>query len=94
VHRLFFEVDRAEPPAGYRALLPADTFDYPPVALAGIAVHTASPLALYQLRAGIASRRSFGPLNERQLSSMAQLRESFFPDRSEAELLPRIEPLS
>ena len=94
VHRLFFEVDGGEAAAGYRALLPADTFDYPAVELDGVAVHPASPLALYQLRAGIASQGSFGPLSERQLSSMAQLRERFFPDRSTADLEPRVEPLN
>jgi hypothetical protein len=37
---------------------------------------------------------SFGPLSEPQLASLAALRERFFPDRSEEELLPRIELLA
>jgi hypothetical protein len=33
-------------------------------------------LALYQVRAGIARRNSFGPLSDRQLAKLAELRES------------------
>ena len=68
-------------------------FDQPPGQLEGIAVHTISPLALFQIRAGVARRNSFGPLSERQLATMAELRERFFPDRSEEQLLPPSEPL-
>lgn len=50
-------------------------------------------LALFQIRAGVARRNSFGPLSERQLATMAELRERFFPDHSEEQLLPRSEPL-
>jgi hypothetical protein len=57
----------------------------------GIAIKPISPLAL--MRAGVAARNSFGPLSERQLAALAQLRERFFPNRSEDELLPRCEPL-
>ncbi len=91
VHRLFFAVDGREAPAGYRFALPDDAFDYPPVEIDGLRVRVVSPLTLYQLRAGIASQGSFGPLSERQLESLAAVRERFFPDRSEEELLPRIE---
>jgi hypothetical protein len=78
---------------GYHVLLPSDLYAHPPVRIEGIEIRTASPLALYQLRAGIASQGSFGPLSEQQLSTRAQLRETSFPNRSEAELLPRTEPL-
>ena len=94
VHRLFFAVDGREAPAGYRFALPDDAFDYPPVEIDGFRVRVVSPLTLYQLRAGIASQGSFGPLSERQLASLAALRERFFPDRSQEELLPRIELLA
>jgi hypothetical protein len=67
VHKRFFTIDDEEPPAGYRLRLPPDTFDRPPVELEGIPVWTASPLALYQLRVGIARQGSFGPLSERHL---------------------------
>ena len=51
------------------------------------------PLALYQMRAAVAERNSFGPLSERQLATMAQLRERFFPESPDDELLPPSEPL-
>jgi hypothetical protein len=50
-------------------------------------------LALYQIRAGVAERNSFGPLSDRHLATLAQLRARFFPGRSEDELLPPVEPL-
>jgi hypothetical protein len=68
-------------------------FDQPPTHLEGIAVNVISPLALYQIRAGVARRNSFAPLSARQLATMAELRERFFPDRSEEQLLPPSEPL-
>jgi hypothetical protein len=93
VHKLSFTVDGEEAPAGYQLQLPDDLFDQPLVELEGIAIKPVSPLALYQIRAGVAERNSFGLLSERQLVTLTQLRERFFPDRSEQELLPRCEPL-
>jgi hypothetical protein len=93
VHKLFFEVDGAEAPAGYRVRLPGDMFEQPAVELDGVRIRTVSPLALYQMRVGFSSRGSFGKLTEKQLSSASRLRERFFPDHSEAELAPFIEPL-
>jgi hypothetical protein len=93
VHKLSFTVDDREAPAGYQLQMPDDLFDQPLVELEGIEIKTIPPLALYQMRAGVAERNSFGPLSERQLAMLAQLRERFFPDRSEDELLPPCEPL-
>jgi hypothetical protein len=93
VHKLSFDIKGQEAPCGFRVRLPDDTFEQPPVDLGGIRIHTVSPLALYQLRAGIASRGSFGELSERQLESAKRLREVFFPDRSEADLAPVVETL-
>ena len=93
VHRLTFTVRGAEAPAGYQLRLPDDLFDHPAVELDGVPVRPIPPLALYQMRAGIAARNSFGPLSERHLATMAQLRERFFPERDEAELLPECRPL-
>jgi hypothetical protein len=93
VHSLAFDLDGQEPPAGYRLQLPADTFDHPPVQLHGICVRTASPLALYQMRLGIARQGSFGTLPEKQLDSMRRLKERFFPDRPDVELQPLVERL-
>ncbi len=93
VHRLSFTVGGEEAPAGYQLRLPDDLFDQPPVELEGISIKPISPLALYQMRAGVAERNSFGPLSERHVLTLAQLRECFFPERSEEELLPLCEPL-
>jgi hypothetical protein len=91
---LSFTVGGEEAPAGYQLQLPDDLFDQPLVELEGIAIKPISPLALYQIRAGVAERNSFGPLSDRHLATLAQLRERFFPGRSEDELLPPLEPLS
>ena len=93
VHKLSFTVAGEEAPAGYQLQLPDDLFEQPLVELEGIAIKPLSPLALYQIRAGVAARNSFGPLSERQLHSLSDLRERFFPDRPEDELLPPSEPL-
>lgn len=94
IHKLAFDIDGREAPAGYQILMPRDTFEHPPVAIDRIVVRTASPLALYQLRIGIASRGSFGELSAQQRESARRLKERFFPGRSEADLRPRIEPLT
>lgn len=93
VHRLAFTVGGEEAPAGYQVRLPDALFDQPSVELNGIALTPISPLALYQLRAGIAQKNSFGPLSERHLDMLARLRERFFPDRTQEELLPPVEQL-
>ena len=94
IHTLAFDVDGREPPAGYQLLLPRDTFAHPPVEIDGVIVRTASPLALYQLRVGIASQGSFGPLSAQQRNAARRLKERFFPLRSKADLEPQIEPLA
>ena len=94
IQKFAFDIDGREPPAGYQLLLPRDTFEHPPVELDGVAVRTASPLALYQLRIGIASQGSFGPLTERQRETSRRLKERFFPLYHDADLQPRIEPLT
>ena len=91
VHRLAFDLDGAPAPAEYRIALPDDTYQYPPVTIEGIPVRVASPLALYQLRAGFAARGSFGPLSERQQAVARHLREAFFPDQPATELAPEIQ---
>jgi hypothetical protein len=94
IHTLAFDIDGREAPAGYQILLPRDTFVHPPVEIDGVAVRTASPLALYQLRAGIASQGSFGPLSPQQQESARRLKARYFPHTPDVELEPRIEPLT
>ena len=93
IHRLLFEIDGKEPPAGFRVHLPPDTFTHDPVEFEGVRVWPASPLCLYQIRIGIASRGAFGELNEKQRRSLGRLKDAFFADRSDDELMPRITPL-
>jgi hypothetical protein len=93
VFRLGFPIDGKEAPAGYRLIMPADTFEQGRISIDGIEVWPASPLALYQMRIGIASQGSFGELNQKQRASLRRLKESYFPDRSDEELAPPIEPL-
>lgn len=93
VHKLAFTVGGEEAPAGYQLRLPDDLFDHPLVELEGIPIKPIPPLALYQLRAGVAKQNSFGPLSERHLATMAELRERFFPESPDDELLPPSEPL-
>jgi hypothetical protein len=94
VHSLSFEIGGAEPPVGYRFRLPDDTFDYPPVEIEGTRIRVASPLALYQIRVGIAGQGSFGELSERQRASARRLREQFLADVPDDELEPQVERLA
>ena len=93
VWKIAFQVDGAEAPAGYQFELPSDTYVHPPARLDGIDVHVASPLALYQIRAAISERGSFGPLSASQRARLVALQEAFFPGRRNEDLLPVIEPL-
>lgn len=94
IRKLAFDIDGREAPAGYQLLLPRNTFEHPPVEIDGVALRTASPLALYQLRVGIASQGSFGPLTTQQRESARCLKERFFPLIPDLDLKPRIEPLT
>jgi hypothetical protein len=93
IWKIAFQVDGHEAPAGYQFELPGDTYTHAPARLDGIAVHVASPLALYQIRAAIAAGGSFGPLSASQRGNLSKLREAFFPGRAGHELTPTIEPL-
>jgi len=89
VHNLAF----APVPVPYRVALPDDMFDHPPVTLEGIELHVVSPLALHQIRIGIASQGSFGELSDRHLAASRQLCQMFYPDVDPASLAPVVEPI-
>ena len=93
VHRLSFTVGGEEAPAGYQLRLQDDLFDHPLAELEGITIKPIPPLALYQMRAGVAKRNSFGPLSDRHLATMAELRDRFFPELTGDQLLPTSKPL-
>jgi hypothetical protein len=80
-------------PAGWRARLPDDTFQWPPVDLDGIAIRVASPLALCQMEVAIAARGSFGELSASHRDLTRRLRERFLPGLAEAALEPHVERL-
>ena len=93
IARVHYTFESGEPPVGYRVYLPADTFTYPPVTLEGSQVRCMSPLAACQLRMGIGSRGTFGPLRDSDREASARLRAKFFPSEDESALMPRVESL-
>ena len=78
----------------FRVDLSDGVFDYPVSDLDGIAVRTVSPLALYQIRAGITMAGGFGPPRPKDVTSQEALRARFFPDASPESLQPRMTEVS
>lgn len=75
----------------YRIYLPDDLFTYPVTLIEGTPIRTLSPLALYQVRAGLDITRTFGGLRPKDIAPQRRLRTVFLADRAEAALRPRIE---
>jgi hypothetical protein len=65
-------------------------FDHAPSSLDGVAVRTVSPLALYQIRAGIELAGGFGPMRPKDVAAQEALHERFFRDASAESLLPTL----
>ena len=78
----------------FRVDLSGGVFDYPVSDLDGIALRTVSPLALYQIRAGITMAGGFGPPRPKDVTSQEALRARFFPDASPESLQPRMTEVS
>jgi hypothetical protein len=93
IARVHYTLEAREAPVGYRVYLPSDTFSHAPVTLEGIQVRCISPLAGYQLRVGIGSRGTFGPLRDSDREASTRLRAKFFPSEDEGALMPRVESL-
>jgi hypothetical protein len=93
VAKVHYRLETGEAPVGFRTYLPADTYDYPSVLFDGFPVRCISPLANYQLRAGFASRGTFGSARPHDLVTMERLRAMFFPATDESELLPKVEDI-
>jgi hypothetical protein len=74
----------------FRVDLSDGVFDSPLAELDGIALRTVSPLALYQIRAGITMVGSFGPPRPKDVASQEALRARFFPDASSESLEPAL----
>lgn len=65
-------------------------FDNPVSNLDGVAVRTVSPLALYQIRAGIIMSGGFGPVRPKDTASQDALRTRFFPSAPLESLQPTL----
>ena len=65
-------------------------FDADPVTLDGMAIRTVSPLALYQIRAGIVRAGGFGPPRPKDLLAQEALRARFFPTADPECLAPLV----
>ena len=77
-----------------RIYLPDDLFAHPVALIEGTPIHTLSPLALYQIRAGLDITRTFGGLRPKDIAPQRRLRAVFLADRTEALLRPRVENVS
>lgn len=78
----------------FRVDLSNGVFGQPPSDLDGIALRTVSPLALYQIRAGVTMAGSFGPPRPKDVTSQEALRTRFFPDVSPESLQPDMTEVS
>lgn len=65
-------------------------FDHPVSDLDGVAVRTVSPLALFQIRAGIIMSGGFGPARPKDIASQDALRTRFFPSAPLESLQPTL----
>ena len=65
-------------------------FDHPVSSLDGIALRTVSPLALYQIRAGITMAGGFGQPRLKDITSQEALRSRFFPEAPTDSLQPAL----
>src|SRR5262245_26592699 len=84
----FHMVDRAG--RIFRVDLSDGVFDHPVSSLDGIALRTVSPLALFQIRAGITIAGGFGEPRPKDVASQEALRERFFPEVPTESLQPTL----
>jgi hypothetical protein len=77
----------------FRVDMPSDTFAFPKSTIDGVSLQTISPLAQYQIRAGFGQIGSFGEPEPKHALAQKRIRETFFPDKSEQDLAPKIKEL-
>jgi hypothetical protein len=77
----------------FRLSLPSDTFEYPATVLAGVTVHTVSPLALYLMRVASAWTRYEGERREGDLQVAATIRSALVSNCPESKLALVLEEL-
>jgi len=72
----------------------ADLFQWPPTVIDGVSIHTLSPLALVQVRAGASTTGAFGPERPgKDDVQQARMIETFFSDAAPERLRPTIAPI-
>jgi hypothetical protein len=77
----------------FRVDMPSDTFAFPKSTIDGVSLQTISPLAQYQIRAGFGQIGSFGEPEPKHALAQKRIQETFFPDKSEQDLAPKIREL-
>lgn len=86
---IYWEKPTAE--GSTRLYMPDDAFLWQASAIHGVEVRTVSPRMLYQVREGVTDL--FGGMRPKDVVSQRGLRERFFRDVPERELVPRAAPL-
>lgn len=91
--KFLFDDPHVPPLKPIRIYLDTKLFEYPRTEFDGFKVQTISPLALYQMRVGLHVNKTMGELREKDKVSMKALKERFFADNTDEELIPRTELL-
>lgn len=86
---LNFDTIGLPPLSPFRIYLPPDTFNYKQTTFENFKIRTASPLAIYQIRAGINVYKPFGDLRGKDKVAMKALKNKFFPAIEESQLIPK-----
>lgn len=87
--RIYWELPTAEGLS--RLYMPDELFAAEPSSVEGVEVRTFTPLALYQIRAGVVGL--FDGMRRKDIVSQAALVNKFFRDVPEEQLQPEIEPI-
>lgn len=88
--RIYFDIYGHDQETRYRVYVAGDVLSHPRTGLNGVEIQTVSPLAQYQLRAGVHITGAFGDMREKDLKAQRALKQKFFKTTSEAELRPEV----
>jgi hypothetical protein len=89
IAELNFDTTGLPPLKPFRIYLPPDTFEYGQTLFEDFKIKTASPLAIYQIRTGLNVYKTFGELRDKDKLAMKALKDKFFPNISQSQLIPR-----
>lgn len=87
---VYFDIT-GEDGTDYRIRLPDDTLTHPRSQIDDISIQTISPLAQYQIRAGVTQIGALGGPRQADVESQQALRQRYFAGIDGRELLPVIE---